>query len=141
MLRIAICCGGGFSSSALAKHLEDDVINHGLDDKAKFIFIPFHYLESRQDEVDVAMLCPHLEWKMKQTAHKYHIPLYIIPPKLYGLMAAGDFIDDAEDVLAIWENTHTNPVTFEDEPVPLRIKRMVSHRRHLRGERWIPPVK
>ncbi|MBR4162555.1 MAG: hypothetical protein IKR11_03465 [Solobacterium sp.] len=137
MIRIAICCGGGFSSSALASHLQKDLVEKGLADRASFVFIPFHYLKNRQDEVDIGMLCPHLEWKAKKTAAEFHIPLYIIPPKLYGLMPVADFIDDAEDILEIWKSKPENVVTFPEEPKPLVIKRMVSHRRWLKGEKPI----
>lgn len=37
MLRIAICCGGGFSSSALAAHLEKESEEKGLKERATFI--------------------------------------------------------------------------------------------------------
>lgn len=137
MIRIAICCGGGFSSSALARHLETEVQEKQLGDRATFIFIPGRRLEQRQDEVDIAMCCPHLEYDMKQKCAKnvYHIPVAIIPPRLYGLMPARDFIEDAEDLLKLWNNGAKNIVTFDDEPRPLAVKRMVSHRRKLNGEK------
>lgn len=137
MIRIAICCGGGFSSSALARHLEQEVKEKNLGDRATFIFIPGGRLEQRQDEVDIAMCCPHLEYKMKQNSAKnmYSIPVSIIPPRLYGLMPARDFIEDAEDLLELWNKGAKNIVTFDDEPRPLAVKRMVSHRRKLNGEK------
>lgn len=137
MIRIAICCGGGFSSSALAAHLEQEVKQKQLEDRASFVFIPGGRLEARQDEVDIAMCCPHLEYKMKQNCAKdmYRIPVTIIPPRLYGLMPALDFIEDAEDLLELWKNGAHNIVTFDDEPRPLAVKRMVSHRRRLNGEK------
>ena len=134
MLRIAICCGGGFSSSALASHLQKGILESGLKERASFVFIPFNNLLDRKDEVDIAMLCPHLEWKAKKNAALYDIPLYIIPPKLYGLMPVADFVDDAEDTMEIWKENPKNVVTFPEEPKPLTIKRMVSHRRWLKGE-------
>ncbi len=135
MMRIAICCGGGFSSSALAAHLEKDLTNHGLKSEAEFEFIPFVHLKDRQDEVDIAMLCPHLAWAANKDGNSFHIPLYIIPPKLYGLMPVEDFIQDAQDILAMWETKKENPMHFEDEERPLAITRMVSHRRYLAGEK------
>ena len=137
MIRIAICCGGGFSSSALASHLELEVAQKKLQDRASFIFIPIGRLVQRQDEADVAMVCPHSEYKVKadSKAGLYHIPVTIIPPRLYGLMPAADFIDDAEDILELWKNGRQNMVTFPDEPRPLAVTRAVSHRRWLRGEK------
>jgi len=135
MIRIAICCGGGFSSSTLVNHIQKTMRKEGLQEKAFFEFIPFIHLKDRQEEVDIAMLCPHLEWAAKQHATEYQIPLYIIPPKLYGLMPAEDFIEDAEDILRLWQAEPVNIMHFEDEPRPLAIARMVSHQRMLRGEK------
>ena len=98
MLRIAICCGGGFSSSALAAHLEKESEEKGLKERASFIFIPILHLLDRMDEVDVAMVCPHMEMQVRKDAPKYTIPVTIIPPRLYGLMPAQSFIEDAEDI-------------------------------------------
>ena len=128
---------GGFSSSALAKKLENDVRERHLEERASFVFIPIHQLKNRQDEADVAMACPHTEYHVKRDSSEglYHIPVTIIPPRLYGLMPAEDFIDDAEDILELWKNGATNMVTFPDEPHPLRVRRDVSHRRWLKGEK------
>ena len=63
-----------------------------------------------------------------------NIPVSIIPPRLYGLMPAVDFIEDAEDIHALWKAGKPNMVTFDDEPRPLTVKRTVSHRRKLKGE-------
>lgn len=134
MLRIAICCGGGFSSSALATHLEESVRKMKKEEEVSFIFIPFHSLKNREKEVDIAMICPHLQWDLKNKADLFSIPVTVIPPKLYGLMSARDFIEDAEDILSIWNKTLKNPVYFEDEPNILAVKRSVSHRRMLKGE-------
>lgn len=135
MIRIAICCGGVFSSSTLVNHIQKAIEKEGLQEKAFFEFIPFGHLKDRQEEVDIAMLCTHLEWAAKQHATEYQIPLYIIPPKLYGLMPAEDFIEDAEDILKLWQAESVNIMHFKGEPRPLAITRMVSHQRMLRGEK------
>lgn len=137
MIRIAICCGGGFSSSALASHLEMEVAQKNMQDRVTFIFIPIGRLVERQDEADVAMVCPHMEYKVKadSKAGLYRIPVTIIPPRLYGLMPASDFVDDAEDILELWKNGAENMVTFPEEPRPLAVTRTVSHRRWLKGEK------
>lgn len=135
MLKIAICCGGGFSSSALAAHLEKESEEKNLTERANFIFIPIVELLDRMDEVDIAMVCPHMEWKVRSDAPKYTIPVSIIPPRLYGLMPAQSFIEDAEDLYALWKSGAKNMVTFPDEPRPLAVKRTISHRRALAGEK------
>ena len=136
MIRIAICCGGGFSSSALAAHLEREVKKHQLEEKVSFIFVPINSLVKRKDEADIAMVCPHMEFKVRQesAAGNYHIPVTIIPPRLYGLMPVLDYIDDAEDLLELWKQGGKNMMTFPDEPRPLTVQRTVSHRRWLKGE-------
>ena len=128
-LRIAVCCGGGFSSSALAKRMQKEAERKGLTDRGNFRYVPFIDLEGVQDEFDVAMLCPHLQYKAVEVADRFRIPLYIIPPRLYGMMPAEDLLEDAEDVCAIWGETHTNLVAFPDDPPALSIKRTRSHRR------------
>lgn len=136
MLKIAICCGGGFSSSALASHLEKSIKKEKLDKDFSFIFIPFLELEKRQKEVDIAMLCPHLQWALKEKAKLFNIPITVIPPRLYGLMSARDFIEDAQDIISLWNKNNINPVYFDDEPNILKVTRNVSHRRFLKGEKF-----
>ncbi|MGM9941981.1 MAG: PTS sugar transporter subunit IIB [Bulleidia sp.] len=131
MIRIAIVCGGGFSSSALASHLEKDVQAKHLENEVHFDFIPASHIIDRQDEVDIALLCPHLEIFSKQQADRFHIPISIIPPRLYGLMPVDAFIEDAQDLLALYKENPHNPIHFEDEPKPLRITRTTSHRQYL----------
>lgn len=137
MIRIAICCGGGFSSSALAAHLEREVAAKNLQEKVSFVFIPIGQLVRRQDEADIAMVCPHMEFRVRQdsAAGNYHIPVAVIPPRLYGLMPVLDYIDDAEDLLELWKQGAKNMITFPDEPRPLAVQRTVSHRRWLKGEK------
>ena len=89
------------------------------------------------DEVDIAMVCPHSEMRVRQNAPKYIIPVIVIPPRLYGLMPAQNFIEDAEDLYELWKNGAKNMVTFPDEPRPLAVRRTLSHRRYLNGEKLI----
>lgn len=145
MLRMAICCGGGFSSSTMAAHLNKQIEQKGLGDELFLEFIPFANLygddsafisgvqRERQDEVDVALLCPHLEWDAKRAveAGKLRIPIFVLPMRLYGLVDIENLIEDAEDVLELWNNGTPNIVTFPDEPRSVVAKRTVSHRRWL----------
>jgi len=143
MLRMAICCGGGFSSSTMAAHLNKQIKEKHLEDELFLEFIPFANLygddsafisgvkRDRQDEVDVALLCPHLEFDAKRAveAGKLHIPIFVLPMRLYGLVDIENLIEDAEDVLELWNNGTPNIVTFPDEPRSVTAKRTVSHRR------------
>ncbi len=136
-MKIAIVCGGGMSSGILATNMEKEVKEKNLDKLATFTFIPFGQLLARQDEVDIALLCPHLDYKVKPIADQFHIPVSIIPPTLYGLMPAQDFIEDAYDLMDVWNERHENVTHFEDEPHALMVKRSVSHRRMLKGETFL----
>ena len=145
MLRIAICCGGGFSSSTMAAHLNKQIEEKNLGDEVFLEFIPFANLygsdaafvsnvnRERQDEVDVALLCPHLEFDAKRAAAegKLHIPVFVLPMRLYGLVDIENLIEDAEDVIKLWKVGAPNIVAFPDEPRSVIAKRTVSHRRWL----------
>ena len=146
MIRIAICCGGGFSSSTMAAHLNKQLKEKGLEDEVFLEFIPFGNLygggevafssgvmTDRQDEVDVALLCPHLEYPAKTAVKegKIRIPLFILPMRMYGRVDIENFVEEAEDVLELWNNGTPNVVTFPDEPRSMTAPRTVSHRRWL----------
>ncbi len=145
MLRIAICCGGGFSSSTMAAHLNKQLKERHLEDEVFLEFIPFANLygdnsafvtnvkRDRQDEVDVALLCPHLEYPAADAVKqgKLRIPVFILPMRMYGLVDIENFIEEAEDVLELWNNGTPNIVTFPDEPRSMTAMRTVSHRRWL----------
>ena len=145
MLRIAICCGGGFSSSTMAAHLNRQLEESKYKDEVFLEFIPFSGLwgeaaafhsgrmSERQDEVDVALCCPHLEFPAKDAAKqgKLRIPVFILPMRLYGRIDIDGVVEEAQDVLELWNNGAQNPITFPDEPRSMTATRDVSHRRWL----------
>ena len=97
--RIAVCCGEGFASGFLASHLNIFAAQEGISDKVVFIRIPYPDLYAHQDEFDMAMILPHIEWKVKEDKKEYRIPLYIIPFKVILRPRASDFIQDCADIL------------------------------------------
>jgi PTS system cellobiose-specific IIB component len=127
----------------MASHLNKQLRAKGLEGKVFLEFIPFANLygddsafitktnRERQDEVDVALLCPHLEFDAKRAvdAGKLHIPIFLLPMRLYGLVDVENLIEEAEDVLALWNDGTPNIVTFPDEPRSIMARRTVSHRR------------
>lgn len=135
MLRIMVTCGGGFSSSALVTHLNKEAQEKNLD--VEFIYRPFDFggisgMDSQVDTVDIVMLCPHLAHNAKALAAKYPSrPFYVIPTRLYGLMAAEEFLEDAEDAIKGWKETGMNPFHFEGEETAIRVMRTVSHRKYM----------
>ena len=145
MLRIAICCGGGFSSSTMAAHLNKQLAESPYKDEVTLEFIPFSGLwggsaafiggnqTKRQDNVDVALCCPHLEYPAKDAAKqgKLRIPVFILPMRLYGQINIDGVVEEAQDVLELWRNGTPNPVVFPDEPRSMTATRAVSHRQWL----------
>lgn len=133
----------------MAEHLNKQIREKHLEDKIFLEFIPFANLygddsafitsvkRERQDEVDVALLCPHLEYDAKRAvaAGKLHIPIFILPMRLYGLVDIENLIEDAEDVLELWKKGAPALVTFPDEPRSVVAKRTVSHRRWLASQK------
>ena len=134
MLNIMITCGAGFSSSALVTQLNKDANEKNLD--VHYEYKPFDFggigTDGTVEGVDIVMLCPHLQHEAKKLAAAYpNVPFYVIPTRLYGLMSAEDFMQDAEDAIAGWKETGLNPFTFEGEQVSIRVMRTVSHRKWL----------
>lgn len=130
MLRIAICCGEGFASGFLSRHLAEATMSEQLQDDVSFIFIPFFQLYDRQDEVDIAMLMPHIEPMAKSDQREYKIPLYVIPFKVVIKPKARDFMDDAEDILEM-ANGKGGLYHFEGEERTAQVSRLISHRNWL----------
>ena len=132
-----ITCGGGFSSSALVTHLNQETAEKGLQDRAEFLFKPYDFggIGDTVGSVDIVMLCPHLAYNAKSLAQKYpDKPFYVIPTRLYGLMAAEEFIEDAEDAIAGWKETGMNPFHFDGEETAIRVMRTVSHRKWMKNQ-------
>lgn len=144
MLRIAICCGGGFSSSTMAAHLNRQLEESPYKDKVTLQFIPFSGLwggsaafsgghtEERQDDVDVCLCCPHLEYPARNAEKegKLRVPVFILPMRLYGRIDIENAIEEAEDVLALYQQDPSKHIiTFPDEPRSMTATRDISHRR------------
>lgn len=55
-------------------------------------------------------------------------PLYLLPPKMYGLMKFDEIIVDIEDVMKMYQGNPVVPVKFPGEDNLLRITRGVAYR-------------
>ena len=130
MIKIVICCGGGFSSSFMAKKVEKEIEQLGLDKQYHVTFMPFGSFKRQFDDFDVAMLCPHLRHSAQRWAdsEKVSVPLYVFPPQIYGLMNAKIIIEDATDVIELYKETGKNLVFFPGEEEVLTNNRKVSYR-------------
>ncbi len=133
MLRIAISCGEGFSSGFLAHHLQEQVNKANDNDLVSFIRIPFDQLYERQDEVDIAMIMPHIEWKAKESKKHYDIPLYVIPFKVAIKPTYLDFYQDAQDIMDMANGT-TGLMSFPEEKNTGNVTRLVSHRNWIQSQ-------
>ena len=80
MIRIAICCGGGFSSSALASRMAKELKESGRDNEYSIIFRPIRELIRNHDDIDIAFLCPHLLHSAKRWLDEepVNFPVYMI---------------------------------------------------------------
>ena len=132
MIKVLICCGGGFSSSYMAKALQDDIISKGYQEKMTVDFSPF--LESYQvkDNYDVVMCCPHLTLKVSEYLEKYgkNVPYYIFPSMMYGRMYVKDIYRDALDIIEGFKQTQMNPFFFPGEDGYFVSKRVHCYRHY-----------
>lgn len=130
MIRLLICCAGGFSSSALAEKAKKEVIEKHMEDKISVAFSPFSMAARELGDYDIMMVCPHQKYQIKQYNDKYvkdKIPIYLIPPRLYGTMAIEEVYQDAKDLLEIFKENPHNPCHFPDEDDVMKIKRNVAY--------------
>lgn len=129
MLRMVICCGGGYSSSFMAQRVRKEIKDKGYEEFIMVEFQPFRIFKEKYKDYDVAFLCPHLLYDAKNLANTKEVktPMYIIPSKMYGTMRLKDLVEDAEDIIHLYRETKSNPIHFEDEDF-LEMRRDVSHR-------------
>lgn len=133
MIKALICCGGGFSSSAMARKAQKDIIEKGLSDKISIEFLPFSMAcrDGLFINYDICLLCPHLKYSLKDKNEKFvknQVPLYILPPKMYGTMDMDEVYEDVVDLLEIFKENPVNPVHFPGEENPMHIKRSVAYK-------------
>ena len=104
MIKILLCCGGGFSSSALSSKAEKEIIENNMQKDYHIEFSPFLLAQKRSSEFDIVVCCPHLIYevnKMLKTS-KPNIPIYILPPKMYGLLNIKELAFDVTDIIDIY---------------------------------------
>ncbi len=130
MIRMLICCAGGFSSSAMAEKAKKEIIEKHMEDKISIDFAPFSMAARELGDYDLMMVCPHQKYQIKRYNDEYvkdQIPIYLIPPRLYGTMAIEEVYQDAVDILEIFKKNPHNPCHFPGEESVLRIKRDVAY--------------
>lgn len=130
MLKILICCGGGFSSSYVTQKMANEVKERHLDDEIYLEFYPFSIMLEKKDDFDIVMCCPHLKISVEKMIKDVNpdIPIYILPPRMYGLMNLDELVTDARDVIEMYQQGQTNPIKFPGEDNVLRVTRKVAYR-------------
>lgn len=129
MIKVLICCAGGFSSSAMAEKAKKEIIEKNMGDKISIDFAPFSMAARELGNYDLLMVCPHQKYQIKRYNDEYvknQVPIYLIPPKIYGIMAIDIVYQDALDIIEIFRNNPQNPCHFPGEDDVLKIKRNVS---------------
>ena len=133
-MKMMLCCGGGFSSSYVATRIQNEIKERGLENEHSIEFFPFKMAmkagKEKFKDYDVILLCPHLRLEVKELVDEGYNekPLYLLPPRIYGNMQLDDILYDSEDIIKIFNETHTNPVHFKDEDNVLKIKRAHAYR-------------
>ena len=137
MIKILLCCGGGFSSSYVAVRMQKEIEEKGLENQYSIEFYPLgvaglKYAKEKLNQYDIAICCPHLKMdvkKMMVEREAFHMPIYLLPPKIYGNMHLEDIIMDCKDIIQMFREGHINPVSFPGEDNLLRIRRGVAYRK------------
>ena len=132
MIKVLICCGGGFSSSYMVKRVQNDIIAKGYQDKLMVEYSPFDLSAKVKDNFDVVMCCPHVALHLEAHLKAYgrNVPYYIFPNKMYGRMYVEDIYQDALDIIEGFEKTGMNPFHFPGEGNYMASQRTHSYRHH-----------
>ena len=133
MLNILVCCGGGYSSSFMARTVQEQIDKGGYSNQIHAEFYPFKECHEVIQRFDIAYLCPHLRYRVAKMMEEHgdviHCPLCIIPPKMYGTMRLDDIVQDAVELIEIYHQNPTNPTHFPNEDNSVRVDRLYSHRK------------
>ncbi|MFR1449484.1 MAG: PTS sugar transporter subunit IIB [Beduini sp.] len=133
MIKILICCLGGFSSSTMSVKMSKEIDEKGYNDRVSINFLPFATASRGElDAYDVVMCCPHLKFdvsKFAKTHPNCSTPIYLLPPKMYGSMCVEDVYEDALDIIEGFKSHPIIPFHFEGEDNVMRIKRLCSYRK------------
>ncbi len=133
MVKILICCLGGFSSSAMVRKVKNEIIENNLQDKMLVEFNPFSTSYKIFKDYDVIMVCPHTRYEVAGFLKKHNevdIPIYVLPPKMYGQMNAEELYIDAVDIINGYKESKINPWHFPGEDEIMIVKRCGSYRNY-----------
>jgi len=125
MLKILLCCGGGFSSSYIMTRVQKQIEEEHMEDEVSIDFSPFKTMDEVYKGKDIIVCCPHLEMeiKLKKDLGKIDVPMYLLPPKMYGNLSIKDLLQDCHDIIDLWNENPVNPVHFPGEDKVMKIHR------------------
>ena len=129
MIKILLCCLGGFSSSAIAERMKKDIINKNMSEQCSLEFQPFSLADRIKDDFDIIVCCPHLRMNVKKYLNQKECdkPIYILPPRMYGNMQIEEIYQDCLDLIEMFKETKQNPIHFPNEENILRVTRMCAY--------------
>ncbi|OOM71074.1 PTS system, lactose/cellobiose specific IIB subunit [Clostridium puniceum] len=130
MIKILLCCAGGFSSSALSSKVQKEILENQMENDYYIEFSPFFTANKKMSEFDILVCCPHLIMEVKKMlkVSTPSIPIYILPPRMYGLMSFKELVVDVIDILDLYNQSKINPVYFPNEENTMMVTRHVAHR-------------
>lgn len=130
MTKILLCCGAGFSSSTLSTRIAKEIAENNLQDEYFIEYSPFRLAINKMSEFDIVVCCPHLIMAIDNLLKESDpgIPIYIIPPRMYGLMRFKELVLDIIDIIDIYNKNKVNPAHFPGEEKTLKISRFDAYR-------------
>lgn len=130
MIKILLCCGGGFSSSALTNKVKKEIHESNMENDYCIEFSAFRLGIKRMSEFDIIVCCPHLIMEVNKflKSSTADTPIYILPPRMYGLIRFKELALDVIDAIDLYNKTKINPVHFPGEENTMMITRNVAYR-------------
>lgn len=130
MIKILLCCGGGFSSSALSNKIEKEILENNMQNDYSIEFSPFMLVDRKMPEFDIIVCCPHLIMSVKKMVKNSNpnTPIYILPPRMYGIISFKELMLDVIDAIDLYKKNRKNPVYFPGEENTMTVTRYVAYR-------------
>jgi cellobiose-specific phosphotransferase system component IIB len=130
MIKILLCCGGGFSSSALSNKIKKEILENNMQNYYSIEFSPFMLVDRKMPEFDIIVCCPHLIMSVEKMVKNSNpnIPIYILPPRMYGMISFKELVLDVIDAIDLYKKILKNPVYFPGEENTMTVTRYVAYR-------------
>lgn len=131
MIEVLLCCGGVFSSSYITERMRKETVTKGLEDKISFDYSPFGIAIKVINQYDIMICCSHLNIYINQfiKENDIHIPIYVLPLRMYGNMEIEEIFLDVIDIIEIYHCKKVNPTHFSNEENVFKIKRNKSYKK------------